>query len=255
MTFWVWRFLATRLVGSLTNNQFENKKHVLIVLFLGCCYTLSFCQSYYPWVRHSAQSQLLYELVDFLLLLLLRHVGRETQGCRKVQVFPDCQCSHHHIILDRRTELWVIHWFNDEVNLSQLITKFTNPILFLEFLVWHTCTTYPDRHLKFGGWGAPSIRTSPVRPAGSFLAASISRNLKENQSDLVMCLESSAHLSCWLKYIEKCLKNKLSFCIRAKQRNSRWLPTSCCSHDGIQARLHNPTIIKSKEISLQLILF
>lgn len=30
------------------------------------------------------------------------------------------------------------------------------------------------------------MRTSPVRPAGSFLAASISRNLKDNQPELML---------------------------------------------------------------------
>lgn len=130
----------------------------------------------------------------------------------------------------------------------QLITEFTDGIVFLSFLVWRTCTTYPDRHLKFGGWGAPSIRTSPVRPAGSFLAASISRNLKENS--LAWSQTWSLLHTYHVDLNEKCSRNMLSCSIRARQKNSRWLPTSCCSHDGVQAGLHNPTIINSREITV-----
>lgn len=154
----------------------------------------------HPWVSHPGQSQLLNELVDFLLLLLFRHVGGEAQCCRKVQVLSDCQCSHHHIILDMKKIVVFpgrkldLNWFNDDDGGDDVFISDWNQweiteIIIFSFPVSLTCTTYPDRHLKFGGWGAPLIRTSPFRPAGSFLAARISRNLKDNQPGTIMYLE------------------------------------------------------------------
>ena len=48
------------------------------------------------------------------------------------------------------------------------------------------------------------MRTSPIRPAGSFLAASTSRNLEKNPSGLVM---DYTYLSYGLNYSEKCFRN------------------------------------------------
>ena len=39
-------------------------------------------------------------------------------------------------------------------------------------------------HLKFGGWGLPSMRIVPESPLGSFLAANTSRSLKYKRNGI-----------------------------------------------------------------------